>query len=80
MKDAEKHIVNAYSKLFESLSFVSKKKLIEILSNYLNQEKDKETVDFYSSFGAFGSSKSAEEIVDEIKSSGKFNSKEIIME
>lgn len=77
MAYAEKHIVNSYAALFEGLSSISKIKLIEILTKSLKAEKKANKDDFFKSFGAFGSDKSAEEIVADIKSSRKFRAKEI---
>lgn len=77
MAYAEKHIINAYSTLFEGLSSMSKIELIEILTKSLKADKKAKQKDFYKSFGAFGSDKSAEEIIADIKSSRKFRAKEI---
>ncbi|MFZ4377481.1 MAG: hypothetical protein ACOYN9_14070 [Saprospiraceae bacterium] len=41
--------------------------LIESLSKSIRAESSKKEEDFYKSFGAFSSEKSAEEIVNEIK-------------
>ena len=75
MSHAEKHIVNAYSGLFEGLSTASKLELIESLTKSLKAEKD--LGKFYQSFGAFASNKSAEEIIADIKSSRRFSGEEI---
>lgn len=77
MTIADKHIVDTYSELFEGLSSISKINLIKKLSKSLREDnKDKEK-DFYKSFGAFSSNKSAEEIIEEIRLSRKFRKKEI---
>ena len=71
-----KHLIDSYASLFESLSASNKLELIMRLSKSLQREKvDKET-DFYKSFGAFASTKSAEEIIDDIKASRKFRKKD----
>lgn len=77
MSYTERHIVETYSGLLEGLSSLSKIELIESLSKSLKTEKSKRDSRFYKSFGAFASDKSADEIIADIKSSRKFNSKEI---
>ena len=77
MAYTEKNIINAYAVLFEGLSSVSKIELIELLKESLKTDKKSNKDDFFESFGAFGSKKTAEEIISEIKSSRKFRSKEI---
>jgi hypothetical protein len=77
MNYTEKNIIESYSMLFEGLSSLTKIELIESLTKSLKREKTFKKDDFYKSFGAFGSEKSAEEIVNEIKSSRKFRTKEI---
>lgn len=77
MTITDKNILESYSNLFEGLSSFNKLELIERLSKSLKVgEKSKER-NFYKSFGAFASDKSAEEIVKEIKSNRKFSDKEI---
>jgi hypothetical protein len=77
MTYADKHIVETYSRLFEGLSSESKAELIESLSKSLKSEEKNKEINFYESFGAFASEKSAEEIIAEVKSSRKFRRKEI---
>lgn len=77
MSYTDKHIVETYSGLFEGLSSNSKIELIESLTKSLKTEKKVKENNFYKSFGAFGSDKSAEEIIAEIKSSRKFRKREI---
>ena len=77
MTYTDKHIVETYSGLFEGLSSLSKLELIENLSKSLKAERKSKENTFYKSFGAFASTKSAEEITKEIKSSRKFKRKEI---
>ncbi len=72
MNYAEKHIVASYLKLFEGLSQLSKIELIEHLSKSLKKGKNNKEETFYKSFGAFASSKSAEEIIRDIKTSRRF--------
>lgn len=76
MNDTERNIVKSYSALLSGLSPVSKKEIIANLSKSLNIPKETEN-DFYRAFGAFGSDKSAEEIIADIKTSRKFRDKEI---
>lgn len=77
MTYTERHIIEAYSELLERLRSESKAELIEHLSKSLKTEKKNSESKFYKSFGAFASEKSAEEIIDDIKSSRKFRKKEI---
>jgi hypothetical protein len=77
MSYADKHIIETYSMLFDGLSALTKIELIESLTKSLKREKTVKKDNFFKSFGAFGSEKSAEEIVKEIKSSRKFRNNEI---
>ncbi len=77
MSYAEKHIVQTYSNLFEGLSSLSKLELIEYLSKSLKSKQNVKEKNFFSSFGTFSSDKSAEDIIEEIKSSRKFIHKDI---
>ncbi len=77
MTYTDKHIVETYSGLLEGLSSESKTELIESLSKSLKSEKKNKENNFYKSFGAFASKKSAEEIIADIKSGRKFREKEI---
>jgi len=77
MTYTEKHIVESYSVLLEGLSSSSKMELIENLSKSLKTEKKTTDANFYKSFGAFASTKSAKEIIKNIRSSRKFRKKEI---
>lgn len=72
-----KHLIDSYASLFESLSALNKLELIERLSKSLQREKTDKEAEFYSSFGAFASTKSAEEISADIKASRKFRKKDI---
>ena len=76
MSFTDKHIVDTYSALFEGLSSSSKIELIEHLSKSLEENGD-QADRFFSAFGAFGSDKSAEQIVTGIKTARKFKSREI---
>jgi hypothetical protein len=69
--------VETYSGLFEGLSSLSKIELIENLSKSLKANKKLRESSFYKSFGAFASTKSAEEIISDIKLNRKFRKKEI---
>lgn len=77
MSSTDKHIIETYSMLFDGLSSLTKIELIERLTKSLKREKNSKKDTFFKSFGAFGSEKPAEEIVEEIKSSRKFRNKEI---
>lgn len=77
MTHAERHIVKTYSGLFESLSAGSKIELIESLAKSIRKGKKSKVREFYSSFGAFASEKSAEEINKEIRESRKFRTRDL---
>jgi len=77
MTYTDKHIIATYSGLLEGLSSESKTELIENLSKSLKSERKNKERKFYKSFGAFASSKSAEEIIADIRSGRKFRKKEI---
>ena len=77
MTYTDKHIVETYTELFEGLNSESKAELIESLSKSLKAKSTDKELEFYKSFGAFASDKSAEEIIAEIKSARKFKKKEI---
>jgi len=77
MTIAEKNIINSYFSLLEGLSTTTKAELIEKLTKSMKvKEKQKDKL-FFASFGAFESDKSAEEIIQDIKSSRTFRNKEI---
>ncbi len=77
MTYTDKNIVETYSGLFEGLSSISKIELIESLSKSLKTNKKQRESNFFKSFGAFASNKSAEDIIAEIKLNRKFRKKEI---
>ena len=69
----EKHIVETYSGIFESLSSVSKLELLEKLAKSIRKDSKSKEKEFFKSFGAF----SSEEIALEIKESRKFRDKDL---
>ena len=73
----EKHIVETYSGIFESLSSVSKLELLEKLAKSIRKDSKSKEKEFFKSFGAFSSEKTAEEIALEIKESRKFRDKDL---
>ncbi len=77
MAYTDKHIVETYSELFEGLSSINKIKLIESLSKSLKTQNKTKESNFYKSFGAFPSDKSADEIISDLRSSRRFRKKEI---
>ena len=77
MTYTDKHIIEMYTELFESLNAQSKNELIENLSKSLKKENINKEKKFFKSFGAFASNKSAEEIIAELKSARHFKKKEI---
>lgn len=77
MTTIDKNIIETYSGLFEGLSPLNKIELIEKLVKSLKLDNKSKEKEFFKSFGAFASDKSAEEIVSEIKESRKFRNKEV---
>lgn len=77
MTPAERHIVETYSGVFESLSSMSKLELIEKLAKSIRKDSKNKEKEFFKSFGAFVSEKSAEEITNEIRESRKFRNKDL---
>jgi len=71
MTHAEKHIVETYLGIFEGLSSVSKLELLERLAKSLRRDTKSKEKEFFKSFGAFASEKSAKDIAKEIKESRK---------
>jgi hypothetical protein len=77
MTTIDKNILESYSNLFEGLSPFNKLELIERLSKSLKAEVKSKEKNFFKSFGSFGSEKSPEKIVEEIKASRNFKNKDI---
>lgn len=77
MTHTEKYIINAFSNLFENLSAISKLELLEKLTKSIKKDTKTKNSDFFKSFGAFESEKTAETIIQEIKSSRNFRDKNI---
>ncbi len=77
MTFTDRHIIENYFGLFDSLNSLSKLELIEKLTKSLKSESKNKEKDFFKSFGAFSSEKTSDEINLEIKSSRKFRTKEI---
>ncbi|AKP52878.1 hypothetical protein [Cyclobacterium amurskyense] len=77
MTHAERHIVETYSALFESLSAVSKLELLERLTKSIKKGRRLNEKDFFSSFGGFASDRPAEEINKDIRESRKFRTKDL---
>ncbi len=77
MTHAERHIVETYSELFESLSSVSKLELLERLAKSIRKGRKSNEKELFSSFGGFASDKPAEEIIMEFMESRKFRAKDL---
>ena len=69
MRTANKRLLDNYESMFENLSPVNKLELIERISKSLKSDLTRKKDNFFKAFGAFGSNKSAEEIIKEIKKS-----------
>lgn len=76
MNYTDKNIIETYKGLFEGLSSSHKIGLIENLSKSLKNKNNTKDAKFYKSFGALASSKSATEIIGDIKSSKKFRNRD----
>ena len=77
MSYTDRQIVKSYSGLLEGLNSSSKRELIETLTRSLETEDSKKDAIFFSSFGAFASGKSPEEISLEIKKNRSFTKKDL---
>ncbi|MGY3089750.1 hypothetical protein ACVWYF_002798 [Hymenobacter sp. UYAg731] len=77
MTYTERHLVETYAGLFEGLSALSKRELMDSLAQSLKASPATKESRFYQSFGAFASEKSAEEIVAELKAGRQFQQREI---
>lgn len=71
-KDADATIVDGYIELLENLSTDNKLDLISKLSTSIKENLTSKGSLIKEAFGAFDSAKSAEEIIDEIRSSRVF--------
>ena len=77
MSNTERHIIESYAGLFSGLSTSGKLELIESLTRAIKSDSQKKESRFFEAFGAFASSKPAEEIVEDIKASRKFRDKNV---
>ena len=77
MTHAERHIVETYAELFESLSSGSKLELLERLAKSIRKGRKNNEKDFFSSYGGFISEKPAEDIIKDLRESRKFRVKDL---
>ena len=77
MTTVAKNILNTYSKLFEGLDVVSKKRLLSRLNELIDKPENPKENAFYKSFGVFPDDKSGEEIIAELRSSRTFRERDI---
>jgi hypothetical protein len=77
MTHAERYIIESYSGILENLSPTGKLELLEKLAKSLKKNETKREKDFFKSFGAFGSEKSTEEIISELKETRQFREKDL---
>ena len=77
MRAANKRLLDNYESMFENLSPVNKLELIERISKSLKADFTHKKDKFYKAFGAFGSSKPEEEIIEEIRKSRSKNRKPV---
>lgn len=73
----DRNIVEAYSSILKGMSAANKMALINKLSTFDVEDDDVTEKKFYASFGAFADERPAQEIVDSIKKSRKFRTKEL---
>jgi len=75
MKTQNSHsfLIEGYLKLLKNLSIEGKLDLISKLSNSVKAEMARKENDFFSSFGAWQSTESADELVNKLKTSRKIN-------
>ena len=66
-------LIDGYYQLLYNLSDLDKLSLISKLSLSVKANSSKRKKDFYKAFGAYDSSKSAEDIINEIRDSITFN-------
>jgi len=77
MTHTERYIIDTYSGFFDNLSSIGKIELLEKLAKSMKKDKKEKEKIFFSSFGAFGSEKTAEEIAVELRESRKFRKKDL---
>ncbi len=73
----EKRIIEAYAGLWGHLKPKSRFALLERLVAAMKHDEKPADAEFFSTFGAFASSKSAESIIKDIKGERKFRSKDL---
>lgn len=77
MNLTESRLIDAYNTLFQSLNFQSKLELLERLLQTVKTEMNAQDAAFYNAFGAFPDEKTAEEIIEDLKASRTFRTKDI---
>lgn len=77
MSHSENQILEGFVSLIEGLNKNSKYELLEMLTKSFKNDKISKEKCFFDSFGRFSSQLSAEEIIENIKSSRKFTNKQI---
>jgi hypothetical protein len=73
MSAVEMNIINGYIELLENLSPSTKLELISKLTSSIKSDLKRKRSSFKKAYGAFESDKSAEEIIEELRSSRNFN-------
>ena len=77
MSHSENQILEGFVSLIQGLNMNSKYELLEMLTKSFKNDKISKEKLFFESFGMFSSQLSAEEIIENIKSSRKFTNKQI---
>lgn len=77
MAQVEKRIIETYAGLWGHLKPKSRFNLLERLVAALKHDEKSADAEFFSTFGAFASSRSAESIIKEINEDRKFRSKDL---
>ena len=73
MSAVEMNIINGYIELLENLSPSTKLELISKLTSSIKSDLKRKRSSFKKAYGAFESDKSAEEIIEGLRSSRNFN-------
>ena len=77
MSNAEKRLIETYTELFQGLSLDGKEELIKILSLSVKNDNSDLEMQFFASFGGFSESKSAEQIIKDLKGNRVFTKKSL---
>jgi 4-hydroxyphenylpyruvate dioxygenase-like putative hemolysin len=71
--DINTKLIDSYLSLLKNMSAQNKLDLVSKLTKTVKTEKEQEWTDFYSAFGGWDETESAEELIEDIKKSRTFN-------